>query len=87
MIPLFGLTQYCLGAVVLTLKPTGVLVGFLRVSLVVTTSLNGPAKKGQTSRWWERGERGKGKRQQEIEMESKICINNMKPVYTLTQTM
>ena len=45
--PLLGRTQYCLGAVVLTLKITVLLVGFLRLRLEVTTSMNGPADRWQ----------------------------------------
>ena len=42
MTPLLGLTQYCLGAVVFTLNPTLSFDGLRSVSLVVTTSVNGP---------------------------------------------
>lgn len=42
MTPLLGLTQYCLGAVVFTLNPTLSFDGLRSVSLVVTTSENGP---------------------------------------------
>lgn len=45
--PLFGLTQYCLGAVVFTLKMMAVLVGFISVRFDVTTSVNGPSKRGK----------------------------------------
>jgi len=40
--PLFGRTQYLLGAVVLTLKQTRLSDGFFSFSWDVTTSLNGP---------------------------------------------
>ena len=43
-IPLFGRTQYCLGAVVLTLKMTVSFVGLANLRLAVTTSVNGPAQ-------------------------------------------
>lgn len=46
MIPLFGRTQYRRGAVVLTLKHTFLSVGLESLRFVVTTSENGPAKKG-----------------------------------------
>ena len=54
--PLLGLTQYCFGAVVFTLKITVLLVGFFRVRLEVTTSVKGPrgnwGEGGSTiSRW------------------------------------
>ena len=42
MIPILGLTQHCLGAVVFILKPTLLLEGLRSVSLVSTTSENGP---------------------------------------------
>ena len=43
--PLFGRTQYLLGAVVFTLKQTLRSEGLLKNKCVVTTSLNGPEKK------------------------------------------
>lgn len=46
MIPLFGRTQYCLGAVVFTLNPTFSFVGLVNLRDVVTISLNGPISKG-----------------------------------------
>lgn len=44
-IPLLGLTQYLLGAVVFTLKQTRLLVGFVNFKCDVTTSVKGPVKK------------------------------------------
>ncbi len=41
--PLLGRTQYCLGAVVLTLNITVSLVGLDNLRVAVTTSVNGPA--------------------------------------------
>ena len=43
--PLLGRTQYCLGAVVLTLKMTESLVGFFSFRVDVTTSVKGPVEK------------------------------------------
>ena len=40
--PLFGRTQYCLGAVVFTLKHTRSFVGLVIFRWDVTTSVNGP---------------------------------------------
>ena len=42
MTPLLGLTQYCLGAVVFTLKMTVLFVGFFSFNSDVTTSEKGP---------------------------------------------
>lgn len=42
MTPLFGRTQYLLGAVVFTLKHTFLSDGFFSLRLVVTTSVKGP---------------------------------------------
>lgn len=42
IIPLFGRTQYRLGAVVFTLKHTRFLDGFVILRVDVTTSVNGP---------------------------------------------
>ena len=50
MIPLFGRTQYCLGAVVFTLKPTFSFVGLVNLRDVVTTSLNGPKREEERER-------------------------------------
>ena len=44
MTPLFGLTQYLLGAVVLILKHKILSEGFTRVNSDVTTSVKGPVK-------------------------------------------
>ena len=40
--PELGLTQYCLGAVVFTLKQTGASLMFSRVKTTVFVSVNGP---------------------------------------------
>ena len=45
--PLLGRTQYLLGAVVLTLKPTRESDGLLSFIDVVTTSVKGPEKTQQ----------------------------------------
>ncbi len=42
--PLLGRTQYCLGAVVLTLNITVSFVGLANLRSAVTTSLNGPVR-------------------------------------------
>ena len=45
--PLLGLTQYCFGAVVFTLKRTVLLLGLRNTRLAVMTSLNGPENQSQ----------------------------------------
>jgi len=52
MSPLFGRTQYCFGAVVLTLKQMRFLDGLLSFRSAVTTSVNGPKKCNYISRKW-----------------------------------
>lgn len=41
ILPLFGLTQYCFGAVVLTLKATGWLLGLETCSVRLTSWVSG----------------------------------------------